>query len=63
MKIPNVEEIIRIILWALSGGLVTAGVLDEGQANLIMDPAIIGGVVALVTLAWRLWRGATPNAG
>lgn len=58
---PNPEEVIRIIVWELSGALVAAGWLTDDQVAQVLDPAILGAVTALVALVWRLWRGTTQE--
>lgn len=46
-----VGSTIRTVLAAVAGGLVTNGYLDDSTLN-----ALIGGIVAAVTLGWSIYQ-------
>lgn len=51
----NLAPFIRIIMRYLSGVLITYGMFSPEDADLFMDPELIGILAGVATEAWYAW--------
>jgi hypothetical protein len=52
----NIQQMIRIVLWNVTGSLATAGVINES-----LREVVVGTTIGLITLGWWFATGRTKK--